>query len=262
MTPQCQRWRNHRSTYRPAGEPIATDRYGVEPIEKDVARAFVEKHHYSRSFPASRFCAGLFTAGKLVGVSVFSVPMNQAVVPKYCSVLPNQGVELGRFVLHDEVPANGETWFLSRAFKLLRENKPEIEAVVSYSDPVARHTASGDMVKPGHIGVIYQAANAHYLGRGSKRTLLLAGNGEIVSPRALSKLKNGERGHNYVKDMLDRLGAPKQLAGESDEGYVVRLLKSDAFRSIRHPGNHAYAWALTKKVKIAPRQPYPKLMAA
>jgi hypothetical protein len=262
MNIDCQRWRNHRSSYRPAGEPIVTSRFGVEPVTKDEARTFVEKHHYSRSFPASRFCAGLYTAGQLVGVAVFSVPMNQAVVPKYCNVDPNAGVELGRFVLLDNVPANGETWFLSRAFKLLRENKPEVEAVVSYSDPVPRHTIDGVQVKPGHIGVIYQAANAVYLGRGSKRTLLLAGNGEIVSPRALSKLKNGERGHAYVKEMLDRLGAPKQQSGESDEGYVVRLLKSDAFRSFRHPGNHTYAWALTKRVKTATGQPYPKAIAA
>jgi hypothetical protein len=33
---------------------------------------------------------------------------------------PEHGVELGRFVLLDEEPANAETWFLARAFKVLR----------------------------------------------------------------------------------------------------------------------------------------------
>ena len=50
----CQRWRAHRSTYRPAGEPIDTIRYGVEVIDSDkVAGAFVREHHYSHSLPAA-----------------------------------------------------------------------------------------------------------------------------------------------------------------------------------------------------------------
>lgn len=256
---KCQRWRDHRTSYRPAGEPIVTSRYGVEPIDKAIARSFVESHHYSRSFPAARFSAGLFTARKLVGVAVFSVPMNQAVVPKHLGVSPNEGVELGRFVLLDDVPANGETWFLSRAFRLLREGKPEIQAVVSYSDPMPRHTIGGHLVKPGHIGVIYQAANAVYLGRGSKRTLVLSASGEVISERSLSKLRNGERGENYVREMLAGLGAPRQMRGESGEAYVARLLASDTFRRVRHPGNHTYAWSLNKKIQIESKASYPKL---
>jgi hypothetical protein len=254
----CQRWRDHRTSYRPAGEPIRTSEYGVEPIEREVAKRFVEAHHYSRSFPAARFCAGLFHGRLLSGVAVFSVPMNQAVVPKYCGVEPNSGVELGRFVLLDSVPANGETWFLSRAFRTLPKS---ILGVVSYSDPMPRSSLAGQLVKPGHVGVIYQAANAAYFGQGRRRTLLLARSGEVVSERALSKLRNGERGREYVREMLSGLGA-KQLAGESDEAYVVRLLKSDTFRRVRHPGNHTYAWSLNRHVTIRSDRSYPKLAAA
>src|SRR5437879_3121319 len=112
---KCQRWNKHRTSYRPAGEPIRTAEYGVEAIDKAEAKRFVEAHHYSRSFPARRFSFGLFHGRTLAGVAVFSVPMSQAIIPKYCAVEPNAGVELGRFVLLDSVPANGETWFLSRA---------------------------------------------------------------------------------------------------------------------------------------------------
>jgi hypothetical protein len=31
-----------------------------------------------------------------------------------------EAVELGRLVLLDDVPANGESWFIARAFELLR----------------------------------------------------------------------------------------------------------------------------------------------
>jgi hypothetical protein len=253
----CQRWRNHRTSYRPAGEPIDPSQYGVEPIEREVAKRFVETHHYSRTFPAARFCAGLFHRRTLAGVAVFSVPMNQAVVPKYCGVRPNDGAELGRFVLLDSVPANGETWFLSRAFRTLPKT---ILGVVSYSDPMPRSSVAGQIVKPGHVGVIYQAANAAYFGQSCKRTILLASNGEVISERALSKLRNGERGREYVREMLSGLGA-KQLVGESDEAFVVRLLKSDMFRRVRHPGNHTYAWSLHKRITITSDLSYPKLAA-
>jgi hypothetical protein len=196
---------------------------------------------------------GLFHGRKLVGVAVFSVPMSQAIVPKSCGVEPNAGCELGRFVLLDSVPANGETWFLSRAFRLLPK---AILAVVSYSDPLPRTSITGQLVKPGHVGTIYQAANAAYFGRNRPNTIYPAGNGEIVSRRALSKLRNGEQGADYVRQMLTDLAGPK-LRGESDIGYVERIKHS--LRAIRHPGNHTYAWSLNKRIKINTNLEYPKL---
>jgi hypothetical protein len=224
----------------------------VDEIGKAEAKGFVERHHYSRSFPARRYSFGLFHGRTLVGVAVFSVPMSQAIIPKYCGTEPNAGVELGRFVLLDSVPANGETWFLSRAFKLLPDS---ILAVLSYSDPLPRKSLAGQLVKPGHVGTIYQAANAAYFGQNRPSTIYLADNGEIVSRRALSKLKNGERGRDHVREMLTDLVGPK-LRGESDAGYVERIKHS--LRAIRHPGNHTYAWALNKRIKITSKQTYPK----
>jgi len=51
----CQRWRERRDSYRPAGEPIEAARYGVELIDRDRdAAAFVSRHHYSGTLPAAR----------------------------------------------------------------------------------------------------------------------------------------------------------------------------------------------------------------
>jgi len=46
------------------------------------------------------------------------------------------GVELGRSVLLDSVPGNGETWFLARCFEQMR--KSDLIGVVTFSDPVPR----------------------------------------------------------------------------------------------------------------------------
>jgi hypothetical protein len=263
-----QRWRQGRDSYRPLGEPIDPSRYGVEIIEDDrTPKAFVEAHHYSGSYPAARFRVGLcrsrpFFAPELVGVAVFSVPAQQAVIPRYLPDLtPADGVELGRFVLLDDVPANGETWFLARAFRALRAALG-VRGVVAYSDPFRRTNAQGDVVLPGHVGTIYQAFNGSYLGQSRARTILLDPAGRVLNERTISKIRLGERGEDYAYRQLRRLGAPSRTTGEDGAAYVERVLGCGLFRRVRHPGNHVYAWPLERGVETSERVvEFPKLDA-
>src|SRR3546814_13257256 len=62
---------------------------------------------------------------------------------------------LGRLVLLDDTGGNAETWMLSRAFKLLRREKPEIVSVISYADPIRRTDEQGQVFMPGHVGTLY-----------------------------------------------------------------------------------------------------------
>ena len=273
MTLQVQRWRERRDSYRPAGEPIDVGRYGVEPLtgrHEAEARAFVERHHYSGSYPASRLAVGLWRsrgavwAPELVGVAVLSVPMQPASIRRWLGRDPAEGVELGRFVLLDDVPANGESWFLRRAFAAVRRELPEVRAVLAYSDPVRRESLDGTVVLPGHVGTIYQAHNGRYVGRASPRHLVLDPCGRIVSERALSKIRRGERGHRYATEALLRAGAPPRRHGEDPAAWVERALREGPFRRIRHPGNHTYAWPLDGRRdtarELAPSAgAYPKL---
>lgn len=254
-----QRWQHRRDSWRPAGEVIDTTRYGVELIPDDTtARAFVETHHYSASYPAARVRVGLYRMRELVGVAVFSVPCNNRVIPSYLEgVAPDEGVELGRFVLLDDVPGNGETWFLSRAFKLLKAAKPELRAVLSYSDPVPRRTDEGITVMPGHVGTIYQAHNGVYAGRSSARTLLLDRHGRVLSPRTLSKIRQQERGLDYALAQLDAATGCTRRRHEPLSDYLTRATAH--LRRVRHPGNHAYLWSLERRLKLtADRAVYPK----
>lgn len=175
-----KRWDARRERWVAPGRLFRSDDYAVDVIDSSTARAFVERTHYSGSFPADRLSVGLFGPGaELVGAAVFSVPMNQRVVPRWTGQAPNDGVELGRFVCADSVAYNGESWFLARAFKLLRQVK-QIRAVVSYADPLERHTAAGQLTKSAHWGTIYQASNAMHVGRSDARTLIVAPDGTVV----------------------------------------------------------------------------------
>jgi hypothetical protein len=239
----CQRWRHGESRFLlPANDEVFDrERYSVDVLDEATAKKFVLTHHYSRSYPAAVFRVGLFGArGRLEGVAVFSVPMNQRVVPAYTGLDANQGVELGRFVLVDSAPRNSESYFLSGAFNLLRRERPAIQAVVSYSDPVKRRAADGRVLTPGHVGIIYQAHNGRYVGRGSARTLHLSPDGRVLSPRTLSKIRLGETGWESAQRSLEALGAPKREFAESGTDWVTRVLASGLFKATRHPGNHCY----------------------
>jgi hypothetical protein len=262
LTLQCQRWRDRRGSYVPAGEPIDPRDFTVDVLEEARARPFVAQHHYSGTYPAARLAVGLFRRRELVGAAVFSVGMQDAAIPKWTGVDSHQGCELGRLVLLDDVAANGESWFLARAFRALRAEKPELEAVLSYADPVSRRDAAGAIVKPGHVGTIYQALGARYRGRASKRTDYFTRCGRHVSRRALSKIRLDEVGAGYAADQLVALGLERQ-AGEDGLAWIVRLESTGELVKARHPGNHTYAFALTPAAKSAgaalDEHPYPKL---
>jgi hypothetical protein len=260
-TPAVQRWRTRRASYRPAGEPIATHRFEVAPIDEDnPAKRFVVAHHYSASYPAARRRFGLYRGDELVGVAVFSVPASSTVL----AGLPGddqERAELGRFVLLDHVPANGETWFLGRAFELLR--REGFASVVSFSDPHPRTTTTGRVVMPGHVGTIYQAHNAIYLGRARRDTLRLLPDGRTIHSRALAKIRARDRGWRYSATIFESLGARPLRASEDASAWVDRCVAKYT-RSIRHPGNHRYGWVLDRRVAclVPSGLAYPKLARA
>lgn len=260
MSAVVQRWEERRSRFRPAGEVIRTREYDVAELPDDTTpKAFVEAHHYSGSYPAARFRAGLYRHGNLVGTAVFSHPASDKVLTNVFAVSALEAVELGRFVLLDEVPGNGETWFLARAFDLIRRRG--IRGVVSFSDPIPRATSEGETVFAGHIGTIYQAHNGAFLGRGRPRTLRLLPDARVMSARALSKIRAGSKGWRYSAELLEAHGADRCPDEHDARQEWLRTWLRRLTRPLRHPGNFRYAWAVDRRLRpqLSERQPYPKL---
>lgn len=251
-----QRWHQGRASYRPAGEVIRTSDYDVAEIAADsIAKAFVLRHHYSGTYPAARFRFGLYRRGELAGVAVFSVPCHAAVLTNVFPGDFRDSAELGRFVLLDEVPGNGETWFLARCFEQLRGR---LVGVVSYSDPCPRTAADGSIVFPGHVGTIYQAFNGAYLGRGRARTLRLLMDGRVFSERAITKIRAQDRGWRYAAARLEAAGAAPLGSLTPSEWLATWLPR--VTRPLKSLGNHRYAWGLTRRAQRAlpASRPFPK----
>jgi hypothetical protein len=255
-----QRWCDGRASYRPPTEPIKTAEYDVAEIPDDTtAREFITRHHYSHTFPAARYRVGLYRHGELSGVAVFSHPCSNAVLTNVFEAPVLTTVELGRFVLLDSVAGNGETWFLARSFDILRKQH-SIVGVVSFSDPLQRRTASGEVVHMGHFGTIYQAHNGIYLGRGTARSLHLLPDGRVFSERAAQKIRNSERGWKYAAAQLESFGATTVPVDPSERtDWLNASLQSLATR-VRHKGNHKYAWPLNVAIRrqLPASLPYPK----
>lgn len=261
LTDACQRWRRRCATWRAARELVDLSELEVAPILDDrTARAFVVEHHYSQSFPAARRRFGLYRRGMLVGVAVYSVPVRAEVL----SVLgcpAAEGVELGRFVLLDDVPANGETFFLARAHAALR--REGFAGVVSFSDPHPRTTADGAVIFAGHVGTIYQAASAVFLGRAHADTVARLPDGRTFSRRALAKIRARDRGWRHSVDALVAAGAatPASTGSAEDLAAWLRAEAPRVLRMERHPGCLKYAIPLSRGCARAlpASKPFPKV---
>lgn len=251
-----QRWNQQRTRFVTPPVLFAPGVHAVEVIPEALAKPFVCAHHYSGSFPAARLSVGLFRhapfhAPELVGVAVFGVPMQAAALTRWLGVDGQGGCELSRLVILDEdchgveIGFNAESWFVSRAQKLLAQHKPGLRAVLSYCDPVPRHDErTGEIIKVGHVGTIYKSLNYRLMGRSSARTHWLAPDGRVVSERALSKIRKDESGSDYAQRQLRTYGAPPRQAGEGGDAYVRRALESGVFRRVRHPGNLVFGRAI------------------
>lgn len=269
-TTRTQRWRDRRCRWIPNATEIDPKRLAVDVIStKHQAAPFVRAHHYTASMPVARLSVGLFANAKggrseLVGVCVFSHPVNDASVPKNAGLVdPRAACDLGRLVIDDSQGGNAETYLIARAFRLLRREKPEILSVISYADPVRRVDADGRLVMPGHCGGVYSAAGSQYSGRSSPRTDLLLPDGQPISSRALSKIRNAECGQRYAMDSLLGAGARPPRFGEERAAWLADLERTGFLRRRRHPGCHTFLFPLTKAAKLAARKvpdlPYPVL---
>lgn len=255
-----QRWLFRTPSYEPPKDPIQTRHYDVEPIHRKVAKEFVVTHHYSGTCSAApRFAFGLFRRGELVGAAVFAHPQHDAQLTNVFEVEARRGLDLSRFVLLDEVPANGETFFLGRAFDQLRQ-EDGLFGVIAYADPVPRADDKGGLVMPGHVGTIYAAHNGSYLGRARSRTMRLFDDGQELSARSSSKVRNGERSMGAAIAQLVAHGAREPREGEDLARWIKRWT-GQLTRPYRHRGNHKYAWVLRRKDRRSRPSslPYPKV---
>jgi hypothetical protein len=133
--------------------------------------------------------------------------------------------------------------------------------VVSFSDPVARRDSTGRIVMPGHVGTIYQASNATYLGRTKAERKHLLADGTVFPNRTLAKIRKRDKGWEYGVERLVGYGAAAPRAREDLRAWLARWLPR-LTRSMEHGGNLKYAFDLRRRgsrARLPVSKPYPKI---
>ena len=118
--------------------------YSVSPTTRVAAEQFVRAHYLGRWPGVVTLILGLWKGPFIVGCAVFALPPRET-AKRYRVKL---AWELARLFILDSEPFNSETWFMARAVRWIKANRPQVEALVSYADPSF-----------GHDGTIYRAAN-------------------------------------------------------------------------------------------------------
>jgi hypothetical protein len=168
--------------------------YNIQRISAKTAKEYIRQHHYSHgSHNGPSPCYGLFDRETLIGVLMFATPCSENVrASVFGAEFVDHVTELHRLHILDVTPKNTESWFISRCLKLLKEDKPNIWAVLSFSDSTE-----------GHNGTIYKATNAKFCGMTGKAYFYLDQDNRLRHPRqcgvniTLSKAK--ELGWNRVQ---------------------------------------------------------------
>ena len=148
--------------------------YMIKKIGSKLAKEYIHKNHYSHgSHNGPSPCYGLFDADKLIGVLMFATPCSENVRSSvFGKEYKDHVTELHRLHILDVTPKNTESWFISRCLKQLKNDKPIIWGVLSFSDTTI-----------GHDGTIYKATNAYRLGQSSPATFYIDQDGRLRHPR-------------------------------------------------------------------------------
>lgn len=186
--------------------------YIVKKIPCKMAKEYIKKNHYSHGcHNGPSPCYGLFEENKLIGCLMFATPCSENVRSSIFGEQYKDWVtELHRLHILDCTPKNTESWFISRCLKLLKEDKPQIKAVISFSD-----------MTEGHSGVIYKATNAYRLGTTGKAKFYRDKDGRLRHPR--------QSGVNITEAMAKEKGWKSEIR-ESKNRYLYIIGNSKVER--------------------------------
>ena len=219
---------------------VDKSRVTLREISKDAAKSIIVKHHYSHAWTMCRYALGVFyqtdnehsffdsKEEKLIGVLVYGTPVGRLSAQSISELLkPDEVLELTRLFIFDGYGKNIESLALGKSFDWLKQNAPNIKALLSYSDP-----------KVSHKGTIYQATNWIYQGNKTKilesRQFKFEEHGDWLHSRTVSAMY----GTNGVPALTKKVGhtfwwrvePPKHryvyiLAGKGEKRKIMKTLK-------------------------------------
>jgi len=163
------------------------------------ARYACEHWHYSRSLPCPPLVIiGVEENGQAIGVVIFSRGANKSLYRPY-GLKQTEGAELTRVALPDH--SSPTSRIVAISFRMLKRHCPGLKLVVSFADPAQ-----------GHVGTLYQALGALYVGDTEPSEQFLDASGKRWHRRMISadgwKTVYGRRRRVLTLDQVERLPMP------------------------------------------------------
>jgi len=142
---------------------------------------FCRRWHYTKHMGAATWRYGLWDGITLVGVVAYNIPTMDVCAAMFGPDLWDWVAHMGRLVCAEDAPRNVESRLIAESLRLLKQDRPVVRAVVTYA-------ASG----AGHIGYVYQATNALYLGLAASRYHYQDGSGQSRSTKQTTYLSKAD----------------------------------------------------------------------
>lgn len=213
------------------------DKVTIREINRDVAKDIIEKYHYAHLLGPVSYTLGVYyrqehqffdNHDELIGALAFARPIGRLAVKSISEKLEaNQSLELTRLFIHDGYEKNIESYSISQSFRWIKENLPEVEVLLSYSDP-----------EQGHLGIIYQATNWLYQGTGFSlmkkyRLSLTKDPFDWTHHRTIYDLY----GTVSLESLKQQIGHTFWLKQETDKHRYIYLLKNRKYwlKNLKYP---------------------------
>ena len=209
-------------------EPIRVRDTVVGPASTADVGEFCRRYHYTNTGGSALWRWGLWHGVTMLGVVAYNLPTRTVCESVFGAEHFDKVWHMGRLAMADGAPTNSESRLIGGSLRAIQRDHPTVWAVITY--------AATDV---GHIGYVYQATNALYIG---------------VS--------------NYLAYFTDEGGRRRS---DHQQGHRVSLASAAEYGWTRHQGGpkHRYVYLLGNKRERRERRallrypvlPYPKAAA-
>ncbi len=115
----------------------------VTVVAKRLTESLIKFHYLSKWPKQVQITFGLRRKTKLLGAITYSQPVNELK-----NRFGENVWELSRLVLWDEIPKNGESFFIGASIRYIKKRYPSVKLLIAFADP-----------SQGHSGIVYKASN-------------------------------------------------------------------------------------------------------
>ena len=162
-----------RESYHPSASRLIPDSTRLQNWqETEKRKSSSSTHHYGASYPSARVRFSLFTEGRLVGVVVFSHPVQRLGSDRGVSSQPLGELGVGKVCAARRRAGKWREQVLAREPSSACSGK--VWQALSLATMIASHNLETTIMHRGHAGIYYQATASDLSGADEYRTVRLA----------------------------------------------------------------------------------------